>query len=67
MPSWALACKNCGKLFAHSQIGENLANFYLPEKPKFPDTGLERLCPHCNVKSMYQQQELRYWAGEGLK
>jgi len=60
MASWVLSCKNCHKTFPHSEVGGTLANHFLPLKPKFPAGGLERECPHCNTKSVYQERELRY-------
>jgi DNA-directed RNA polymerase subunit RPC12/RpoP len=60
MGRWALICKQCSEEFTHSQVKETLANFFIPEPPKFPPEGLERECPKCHAKSIYQQRELRY-------
>ena len=45
MASWALACKNCRKVFTYSQIPDTLADYYLPTRPAFPPSGVERECP----------------------
>jgi hypothetical protein len=45
MASWALACKNCRTVFTHSQIPDTLADYYLPTRPEFPLSGVDRECP----------------------
>jgi hypothetical protein len=61
MARWALICKQCSEEFTHSQVSDNtLADFLTPEKPKFPPEGLERECPKCHAKSIYQRTELLY-------
>jgi len=60
MASWSLACKNCNKTFAYSEIGDTLIDVFIPLRPEFPSKGVERECPHCNEKATYQQNELRY-------
>ncbi len=63
MASWALTCKQCSQVFTHSQVSQTLADYFLPEKPKFPPAGFERECPNCKAKSIYQENELRYREG----
>jgi hypothetical protein len=60
MASWSLACKNCRTVFTHSQIPDTLADYYLPARPEFPASGLERECPSCKTKSTYQATELTF-------
>jgi hypothetical protein len=60
MASWALACKNCRKVFTCSQIPAMLVDHYLPRRPAFPPSGLERECPNCKAKSTYQATELTF-------
>jgi hypothetical protein len=60
MARWALQCKNCEQLFTHSKIGNTLADYFLPEKPKLPPEGLDIECPHCKAKATYRPSELRY-------
>jgi hypothetical protein len=60
MASWALTCKNCGKVFTHWRISDKLADYFLSPKPAFPLEGLECECPNCRTKSNYRQNELRY-------
>jgi len=60
MASWVLTCRNCGEVFTHSQIGQALADYFIPAKPAFPPEGWERECPSCKSKSIYQQHELAY-------
>jgi len=60
MASWALTCKQCSKVFTHSQVSDTLADLFIPEKPKFPSEGLERECLTCHAKSIYQQRDLIY-------
>jgi hypothetical protein len=55
MASWALACKNCCKVFP-----ETAADYYLPTRPAFPLSGVERECPNSKVKSTYQATELAF-------
>lgn len=60
MASWALACKNCRAVFTHSQIPDTLADYYIPTRPDFPPTGLERECPNCKTTSTYQPADLAF-------
>ncbi len=60
MASWSLACKNCNKAFAYSQIGDTIPEFFMPSRPEFPPEGVERECPNCKAKATYQSNELRY-------
>ena len=61
MPSWNLTCQNCSESFTHSKIeGGNLANYFVPQKPEFPEEGQELQCPNCNTKAQYQRTDLRY-------
>jgi Zn finger protein HypA/HybF involved in hydrogenase expression len=60
MARWTLTCKQCSEEFTHSQMSESLVVFFIPEKPKFPPEGLERECPKCHAKSIYQRTELVY-------
>jgi len=63
MASWVLECSNCGKTFPHSEIEDRtIENFFLPVKPKFPESGLEVGCPHCGNKAKYQHSDLTYQA-----
>jgi hypothetical protein len=58
--SWALACKNCRAVVEHFPVPDTLANYYLPDRPKFPPEGLERECANCKVKSIYHATELTF-------
>jgi phage FluMu protein Com len=60
MAKWVLRCKDCDRFFTHSEIGNTLADYFLPETPKLPPDGLEMECPHCKVKAAYLPSELRY-------
>lgn len=60
MASWSLACKNCNKAFAYSQIGDTLSEFFIPSRPEIPPEGVERECPSCKAKAIYKRNELRY-------
>ena len=60
MAKWALKCKNCEQLFTQSEIGNTLADYFIPKKPKLPPEGLEIECPHCKSKAAYRPNELRY-------
>jgi len=60
MARWVLTCKRCGEIFTYSQISEALADYFDPEKPKFPPKGLECECPNCKGKSSYQRTELTF-------
>jgi len=60
MASWALACKNCRKVFTYSRISDTLADYYLPTRPTFPPSGVERECPRCKSKFTYQRSELTF-------
>ena len=63
MASWVLTCKQCSEVFTHFQVSDNTSvNFSIPEIPKFPPTGLERECPKCHAKHIYEQRELIYRA-----
>jgi hypothetical protein len=57
-----LKCRNCGAVFAYSQISETLADFFLPPKPALPPEGLDCECPDCKITHRYQQDELKYQA-----
>ena len=37
--------KNCRKVFAYSQIPDTVADYYLPMRPAFPPSSVERECP----------------------
>jgi hypothetical protein len=37
-------------------------DFFLPEKPEFPEGGSELECPNCGHKDTYQRHELVYHA-----
>lgn len=63
MASWALACKNCRAIFTHSQIPDTLADYYIPTRPEFPPTGLERDCPSGKTTSTYQLADLAFQSG----
>jgi hypothetical protein len=60
MAKWALQCRKCDQFFTLTEISKTLADYFLPEKPKFPPEGLDCECPHCNSKFTYEQHELRY-------
>ena len=60
MASWSLACRNCNKQFTYSQIGDTLLDAFIPLRPEFPPEGVERECPNCKAKAIYQRNELRY-------
>jgi uncharacterized protein (DUF983 family) len=60
MARWALTCKQCSEEFTHSQMNDSPVDFLMPEKPKFPPKGLERECPKCHAKSIYQRTDLVY-------
>jgi len=60
MASWGLDCRNCHKAFAYSKIGDTLLDVFIPSRPEFPPQGVERECPHCKQKAIYQLNELRY-------
>jgi hypothetical protein len=60
MAVWEIECANCHKHFTHSQIPDELMNYYVPLKPPFPDGRSELECPHCCEKSVYQQHQLIY-------
>jgi len=62
MANWALTCRNCGTVFAYSQISETLADFFLPPKPALPPEGLDCECPNCKIKQRYERDELKYRA-----
>jgi hypothetical protein len=64
MAQWVLVCPGCKKEFAHSQVSDAAI------KEAFRNSGglvaRPRLeidviaCPHCKVKSLYQQFDLTY-------
>jgi hypothetical protein len=57
---WTLTGGNCGSNFVHSLIEDNsVLNFFLPQKPEFPDGGSEE-CPNCRRKAIYKRTDLRY-------
>jgi hypothetical protein len=60
MARWTLACKNCRAVFTYSRISDTLADYYIPTRPEFPPSGLERECPNCKTKSTYQRSELTF-------
>jgi rubredoxin len=61
MPRWALQCDKCRFVFTHSMIKDARASdFFLPEKPAFPDGGSALECPNCGHKDKYQRHELVY-------
>jgi DNA-directed RNA polymerase subunit RPC12/RpoP len=60
LASWALYCANCGKNFELSKIKDTLANFFLPEKPEFPPSGMAFECPNCKNKATYRSVDLVY-------
>jgi hypothetical protein len=60
MSKWVLVCKQCQKSFPHSEISPSLANYFMPEKPKFPAEGRVLECPNCNATFNYLRGDLRY-------
>jgi hypothetical protein len=58
--NWVLKCPNCHSTFVHSEIENNLANFFFPAKPAFPEGGQSLSCKHCGHTAKYQQNELVY-------
>ena len=60
MATWSLICKRCSAAFVHSQIPENIVNYFLPVRPKFPPDGLDCECLNCKTTSRYQRNELIY-------
>ncbi len=60
MTSWVLSCKCCRRVFTYSQIPDTLADLFLAHKPPFPPDGLERVCPFCRAKFVYQRSDLVY-------
>jgi hypothetical protein len=60
MARWVFTCKNCYKVFPHAEIGDTLADYFLPKKPEISSEGQELECPDCKTKSIYQQNELWY-------
>jgi hypothetical protein len=60
MASWGLTCKGCGEVFRYSEIKETLADYFLPAKPDIAPEGVERECPNCKKKFVYQRNELTY-------
>jgi hypothetical protein len=60
MPSWTVICRYCGHSFSVSQIGDSLADYYFPAKPKIQAAGISCQCPNCTIKATYDLNELRY-------
>jgi hypothetical protein len=60
MASWGLICKGCRQVFRYSEISETLADYFLPAKPEIAAEGIERECPNCKAKFVYQKSELTY-------
>ena len=60
MPYWVINCKNCRRVFSHSKIEDTLANYFVPEKPKFLDAGDRIACPHCHAIEKYECTDLKY-------
>src|SRR5580700_6645863 len=60
MANWALACKNCRKVFTYSQIPDTVADYYLPTRPKFPPSGAERECPIARSNPSTRQPNSRF-------
>ena len=67
MASWGLACKNCRKVFTYSQIPDTLADSYIPTRPAFPPSSVERECPNCKSKSTYQGSDLTFQSGRARR
>jgi hypothetical protein len=57
---WVPVCKQCHESFPHSEIGSTLADYFLPERPKFPTSGQDLECPNCKTTSNYLRTDLRY-------
>jgi hypothetical protein len=63
MANWGLTCKGCGQVFRYSEISEmTLVDYFLPTKPEIAAEGVERECPNCRAKFVYQGNELTYEA-----
>jgi hypothetical protein len=60
MAIWVLLCKRCGQTFAYCEISESLLDYFFPKKPVIPPDGVERQCPACKAKLIYQQYELMF-------
>jgi len=60
MASWVLKCPHCNEKFLHSVIENTFANFFDPQKPKFPENGRDVACSKCGRTSVYQQSDLIY-------
>jgi hypothetical protein len=60
MATWILTCKCCRRAFTYSEIPDTLADLFLAQKPQFPPDGLERACPFCDAKFVYQRSDLVY-------
>lgn len=61
MSRWVLVCRVCDEEFTQAVVKEtSLENLHLPLRPRFPKGGLMAKCPHCEVESVYQQQDLQY-------
>jgi uncharacterized C2H2 Zn-finger protein len=63
MAAWMLACPHCEKSFVHAQIEiKQMLDYILPEKPTFPDGGMDLECPNCGQVARYQTSDLTYRA-----
>jgi phage terminase large subunit GpA-like protein len=60
MASWVVKCPHCDNKFEHSAIKNTLANYFLPERPKFPAEGQPLICKNCGKEYVYQQTDLKY-------
>lgn len=63
MASWVLRCPHCNEKFLHSEIENTFANFFDPQKPKFPKGGQNLECVNCGRAAVYQQSDLIYQRG----
>jgi len=62
MADWVMYCKKCSKTFVYSTIADTFANYFMPQKPTFGESGDTLECPHCHTKSVYRASDLRYQA-----
>jgi hypothetical protein len=60
MARWVFTCKYCSRVVPHAEIGNTLVDYFFPKKPEVSTEGLERECPECKTKYVYQQNELWY-------